>query len=110
MRWTLLALLGAVLLLAGIGGLAVELAHGSDIWRRASAGLGLLVPGAYCLWRGLSERVNGTPPATPIWPGVLLFCVLAGIGVVLYVLAPPLAVLFAIAVLPFGWLRWAGRV
>jgi hypothetical protein len=113
MRWTLLALLGAGLAAVGIVGLVHEIAHGSDIWRRHNLGIALLVPGGYCIWRGLSERVGGEESDGPIWPSVALFAVLIGIAVALYLIETPLAVLFAIVVLPFcfgsrvaGWLSW----
>jgi hypothetical protein len=103
MRWTLLALLGAALVAIGAVGLVLELAHGSDIWRRHNSGIALLVLGAYCIWKGLSERANGGGSDRPIWPSVVLLAVLAGIAVTLYAVTPPLAVLFAIVVLPFSF-------
>ncbi len=59
MRWTLWALLGVALMTIGVVDLSRELAHGSDIWRRHNLGLGLVIPGVYCLWRGLAERAGG---------------------------------------------------
>ena len=102
MRWTLLALLGAILIAAGIVGFVLELVHGNDIWSRHAWGFALIASGLYCVWHGLSEGASGSP-GKPIWPAVALFAILAGTAVVLYAIAPPAAVLFAIVVLPFPW-------
>jgi hypothetical protein len=106
MRWSLLALLGAVLTAIGAVGLVIELAHGSDIWRRGNWGIALLVAGGWCIWKGLSERASGGRTDSPIWPGVILFAAVSAIAVALYMFAPPLAVLFVIVILPFGWVSW----
>jgi hypothetical protein len=106
MRWILLALLGAVLTAIGALGLVLELAHGNDIWRLHNWGIALLVPGVWFVWKGLSERASGGRSNRPIWPGVILFAVLTAIAVALFAFAPPLAVLFLIIVLPFGWVSW----
>lgn len=103
MRWTLLALLGASLSALGIVGLVLELEHGSDIWRRHNSGIALIALGVYCIWKGLSERVNGGGGDRSIWPSVVLFAVLVGIAVALYTVTPALAILFAIVVLPFSF-------
>ena len=102
MRWILLALLGAVLTAAGVVGLVLELVHGNDIWSRHAWGFALLASGLYCLWQGLSEHASGGREK-PIWPAVALFAILAGTAAVLYAIAPPAAVLFAIVVVPFCW-------
>jgi len=39
MRWTLLAIFGAVLAAVGIAGLGFEIAHGNDIWRSGNGGI-----------------------------------------------------------------------
>jgi hypothetical protein len=101
MRWTLLALLGTALTAVGAVGLVLELAHGSDIWRRHNSGIGFLALGLYFIWIGLSEHVNGGGSGKAVWPPVVLYAVLMGIAVLLYVVTPPLAILFAIVVLPF---------
>jgi hypothetical protein len=106
MRWILLALFGAALTATGAVGLVHELAHGSDIWQRHNWGIALLVPGVWCVWKGLSKRASGGGTDRPIWPGAILLAVLTVIAVALYVFAPPLAVLFVIVVLPFGWAGW----
>jgi len=106
MRWILLALFGVALTAIGALGLVHELGHGSDIWRRDNWGIAPLVAGGWCVWKGLSERASGGGTDRPIWPGVILFAVLTAIAVALYAFAPPLAVLFVIIVLPFGWLSW----
>jgi hypothetical protein len=36
----------------------------------------------------------------------MLFALLTAIAVALYAFAPPLALLFVIVVLPFGWVSW----
>jgi hypothetical protein len=106
MRWILLALFGAVLAAIGAVGLVLELAPGSNIWRRGNWGIALLGPGVWCVWKGLSERASGGETDRPIWPGVILLAVLTAIAVALYAFAPPLAILFVIVVLPFGWASW----
>jgi hypothetical protein len=95
MRWTLLAIVGALLVGLGIVGLATELAHGSDIWRKGNGGIALLVVGGFCVWHGLAERERGAA-SKPLWPALIWLAVLVGIGLVLYALAPPLAFLYAI--------------
>jgi len=95
MRWTLLAILGAVLAAVGIVGLGLELAHGSDIWRKGNGGIAPLVVGGFCVWYALSERERGAPRRS-LWPALLWWAALIGIGAVLYVVAPPLAFLYAI--------------
>ncbi|HEV7528976.1 MAG TPA: hypothetical protein VGO29_08770 [Solirubrobacteraceae bacterium] len=97
MRWTLLAILGAVLAAVGIVGLGLEIAHGSDIWRRGNSGIALLVVGGYGVWYGLAERESGAR-SKPLWPTLIWLAILFAIGVVLYVLAPPLAFLYALLV------------
>jgi drug/metabolite transporter (DMT)-like permease len=105
-RWTLLAVFGAALAAVGVVVVSLELAHGENIWRRGP-GIGLIVGGGVCVWMALSQRESGTPTRDPIWPGLLSFGVLAAIAVALYLFAPrPLAILFLIIVLPFGWLSW----
>jgi hypothetical protein len=91
MRWTLLAIFGAVLAALGIVGLGVEISHGSDIWRKGS-GFAPLVIGGFCVWRGLTERERGVK-GKPLWLTILI-----AIGVVLYLVAPPLAFAYAIIV------------
>lgn len=97
MRWTLLAILGAVLAAVGIVGLGLEIAHGSDIWRKDSSGFALLVIGGFFVWHGLAERERGVR-SKPLWPTLAWLTILVAIGVVLYLLAPPLAFLYAILV------------
>lgn len=97
MRWTLLAIFGAVLAVVGIAGLGLEIAHGSDIWRRGNGGIAPLVIGGFCLWHALAGRESGTR-SKPLWPTLVWLMVLVAVGVVLYLLAPPLAFLYAILV------------
>jgi hypothetical protein len=97
MRWTLLAIFGAVLAALGIAGLGLEIAHGSDIWRKGNGGIALLVIGGFCVWHGMAERERGVRNK-PLWPTLLWLTILFAIGVVLYLLAPPLAFLYAIVV------------
>jgi len=97
MRWTLLAVLGAVLMAVGIAGFGIEIAHGSDIWRKGNGGIAPLVLGGLCVWHGLSERERGVRNK-PLWPTLVWLTILFAIGVVLYVLAPSLAFLYAIVV------------
>jgi hypothetical protein len=97
MRWTLLAIFGAVLVAVGIAGLGLEIAHGSDIWRKGNGGIAPLVIGGFCVWHGLAERGRGVRNK-PLWPMLLWLTILFAIGVVLYLLAPPLAFLYAIVV------------
>jgi hypothetical protein len=95
MRWTVLAIVGAALAGIGVVGLAQELGSGSDIWRKGNGGVALLVVGAFCVWHGLSGRVNGTR-GKPLWPTFIWLAALLAVGVGLYVLAPALALLYAI--------------
>ena len=88
---------------AGVVGFVLELVHGNDIWSRHAWGFALVAAGLYCGWRGLSERASGGGSGRPIWPAVALFVILAATAVILYAIAPPAAVLFAIVVLPFCW-------
>jgi hypothetical protein len=67
MRWTLLAIFGAVLAAVGIVGLGLEIAHGSDIWRKGNGGIAPLVFGGFCVWHGLAERERGVRNK-PLWP------------------------------------------
>jgi hypothetical protein len=97
MRWTLLAIFGAVLMAVGIAGLGIEIAHGSDIWRKGNGGIALLVIGGLCVWHGLAERERGLRNK-PLWPTLIWLTILLAIGVVLYLVAPPLAFLYAIVV------------
>ena len=97
MRWTLLAIFGAVLAAVGLVGLGLEVAHGSDIWRKGNGGIAPLVIGAFCVWRGLAERARGVRNK-PLWPTLVCLTILLAIGVVLYLLAPSLAFLYAIVV------------
>jgi hypothetical protein len=97
MRWMLLAILGAVLAAVGIVGLGLEIAHGSDIWRKGNGGVALLVIGGFCIWHGLAERERGAT-SKPLWPTLLWLTILLAIGVALYLLAPPLAFLYALLV------------
>jgi hypothetical protein len=97
MRWTVLAIFGAVLAAAGIVGLGLEIADGSDIWRKGNGGIAPLVIGGFCVWHGLGERERGARN-TPLRPTLVWLTILVAIGVVLYLLAPPLAFLYAIVV------------
>ncbi len=97
MRWTLLAIFGAVLAAVGIVGLGLEIADGSDIWRTGNGGIALLVGGGLCVWHGLAERGRGVR-SKPLWPTLVWLAILLAIGGVLYLLAPPLAFLYAILV------------
>lgn len=97
MRWTLLAVFGVVLAAGGIMDLGLEIAHGSDIWRKGNGGIAPLVVGGFCVWHGLAERESGARNK-PLWPMLLWLTALLAIGVVLYLLAPPLAFLYAIVV------------
>jgi hypothetical protein len=97
MRWTLLAVFGAVLAAVGMVGLGLEIAHGSDIWRRGNSGIAPLVIGGFCVWSGLAERERGVRNR-PLWPTLVWLTTIFAIGVVLYLLAPPLAFLYAIVV------------
>jgi hypothetical protein len=112
MRWILPALVGAVLAAFGAVGLAHELAHGDDIWRRHNLGIAPLAGGGVFVWSALSVRANGGGNR-PIWPSVILFAVLTAVTVALYLIAPPVAVLFLIVVAPFGLPSraesWIGR-
>ncbi len=95
MRWTLLAVFGAVLAALGIVGLGSELAGGADIWRKGNGGVALIVVGGFCVWHALAQRENGAK-GKPIWPALAWLSALVAVGVVLYLLAPPLAFLYAI--------------
>jgi hypothetical protein len=97
MRWTLLAILGTVLAAIGIAGLGLEIAHGSDIWRKGNGGIAPLVIGGFCVWHGLAERERGVENK-PLWPTLAWLSILFVIGAILYLLAPPLAFLYAIVV------------
>jgi hypothetical protein len=97
MRWTLLAIFGAVLAALGIVGLGLEIAHGNDIWRTGNGGIAPLVFGGFCVWTGLAKRERGVR-SKPLWPTLLWLTILLAIGVVLYLLAPPLAFLYAVLV------------
>jgi hypothetical protein len=97
MRWTLLAISGALLAAVGIVGLGLEVAHGSDIWRKGNGGIALIVVGGFCVWHGLGERARGARNK-PVRPTVAWLTILIAIGVVLYLLAPPLAFLYALLV------------
>jgi hypothetical protein len=112
MRWTLLALFGAALTIAGVAGLGLEIAHGNDIWRKGNGGIAPLVIGGFCVWHGLAERERAAKPK-PLWPALAWLAILLAIGVVLYLLAPPLALLYAIVVaiiVRFSMLAsWIGR-
>jgi len=112
MRWTLLVVFGAVLAAVGIAGLGLEIAHGSDIWRKGNAGIAPLVGGGFSVWYGLTERERGLRNK-PLWPILVWLTVLLAIGLVLYLLAPPLAFLYAIVVgiiIRFSLLAsWLGR-
>jgi hypothetical protein len=96
-RWTLLALFGAVLAAIGIADLGLEIAHANNIWRRDNGGIAPLVIGGFCVWHGLAERERGVRNK-PLWPTLVWLTVLFAIGVILYLLAPPLAFLYAIVV------------
>ena len=110
MRWALWVVLGVALAVVGVVGLGDEISHGRDVWARSDTGMACLVLGAMFVWGGLSERANGVDPESRIWPKLALLGVLAAIGLVLYLIMPGLAVLFAILVVPFGLSRWAPRV
>lgn len=97
MRWTLLAIFGAVLVAVGIAGLGLEIAHGSDIWRKGNGGIAPLVVGGFCVWQGLAGRENGVRNK-PLGPTLAWLAILFAIGLVLYLLAPPLAFLYAVVV------------
>jgi hypothetical protein len=97
MRWTLLAIFGAVLAVLGIVGLGHEIAHGGDIWRKGNSGIAPLVIGGFCVWYGLAQRERGAR-SKPLGPTLIWLTILVAIGVVLYLLAPPLAFLYAIVV------------
>jgi len=97
MRWILLAVFGAVLAAVGIAGLGLEIAHGSDIWRKGNGGIAPLVIGGFCVWHGLAERERGVTNK-PLWPALAWLAALFVIGVVLYLLAPPLAFAYAVVV------------
>jgi hypothetical protein len=97
MRLTLLAIFGAVLAAFGIVSLGLEIAHGSDIWRKGNDGITPLVIGGFCVWHGLAERERGVRNK-PLAPTLVWLTILLAIGVVLYLLAPPLAFLYAIVV------------
>lgn len=97
MRWTLLAIFGSVLAAIGIAGLGLEIAHGNDIWQIGNGGIAPLVIGGFCVWHGLAERERGVR-SKPLWPTLVWLTILVAIGVVLYLLAPPLAFLYAIVV------------
>jgi hypothetical protein len=97
MRWSLLVILGAVLAAVGIVGLGLEIAHGSDIWRKGNGGIALLVIGGFCVWHGLAERERGASNKA-LWPTLVWLTILFAIGGVLYLLAPALAFLYAIIV------------
>jgi hypothetical protein len=97
MRWTLLAIFGVVLVAVGIVGLGHEIAHGGDIWRKGNGGIAPLVIGGFCVWQGLAQRENGVKDK-PLWPALAWLTALLAIGVVLYLLAPPLAFLYAVVV------------
>jgi hypothetical protein len=56
-----------------------------------------LVIGGFCVWHGLAERESGVRNK-PLWPTLLWLTILFAIGVVLCLLAPPLAFLYAIIV------------
>lgn len=97
MRWTLLAIFGAVPATVGIVGLGLEVAHGSDVWRKGNGGIALIVVGGFCVWRGLAERARGARNK-PVWPTLAWLTILIAVGVVLFILAPPLAFLYALVV------------
>lgn len=93
-EWTLLAIFGAALAALGIVSLGLEIAHGNDIWRKGS-GFGPLVIGGFCIWRGLAGR-ESTAKDRPLGPTLVWLTVLLAVGVGLYLIAPPLAFLYAI--------------
>lgn len=97
MRWTLLAVFGAILAAVGVVGLAQEIARGSDIWRKDNGGIALIVVGGFCVWHGLAERESGVSDK-PLGPMLVWVAVLIVVGVLLYLVAPPLAFLYAILV------------
>ncbi len=97
MRWTLLAVFGAALAAAGIAGLGLEIAHGSDVWRKGNGGIAPLVIGGFCVWYGLAGRESGVR-SKPLWLTLIWLTILLAIGALLYLLAPPLAFLYAIVV------------
>lgn len=94
MRWTLLAIFGAVLVAGGMVMLGLEIAHGDDIWQMHS-GIGLVVLGGFCVWHGLAERQSAVENK-PLWPLIVSLTILLVIGLILYHLAPPLAFLYLI--------------
>lgn len=96
MRWTLLAIFGAVLVAVGVAGLGAEIAHGGDIWRKGNGGIAPLVIGGFCLWYGLAGE-SGVK-SKPLGPMLVWLAVLLAIGVLLYLVAPPLAFLYALLV------------
>jgi hypothetical protein len=96
-RWTLLAIFGAALAAVGIAGLGLEIAHGSDIWRKDNSGIAPLVIGGFCVWYGLAQRERGVR-SKPLGPTLVWLTILVAIGLILYLLAPPLAFLYAIVV------------
>ncbi len=97
MRWTLLAIFGVVLVAVGIVGLGAEITQGNDIWRRGNGGIALILAGGFCVWHGLAERERGARNK-PLGPTLIWLTILLAIGGVLYLLAPPLAFLYAIVV------------
>jgi hypothetical protein len=64
---------------------------------QGNGGIAPLVIGGFCVWHGLAERERGVRNK-PLWPTLLWLTILVAIGVVLYLLAPPLAFLYAIVV------------
>jgi hypothetical protein len=110
-RWTPLAIFGTVLATVGIAGLGLEIADGSDIWRRGNVGIAPLVIGGFCVWHGLAERERRAR-SKPLWPTLIWLTILFAIGVLLYVLAAPLAFLYAlVSGLSSGSLCWrAGSI
>jgi hypothetical protein len=97
MRWTLLAIFGAVLAALGIVGLGLEIAHGSNIWRKGNGGIAPLVTGGFCVWHGLAGREKGVR-SKPLGPTLIWLTILVAVGLVLYLVAPPLAFLYAVLV------------
>lgn len=81
----------------GIVGLGPEIAHGSDIWRKGNGGIAPLILGGLCVWRGLAGRARDERNK-PLWPTLIWLTLLLAIGAVLYLLAPPVAFLYAIVV------------
>jgi hypothetical protein len=79
---------------------------------KGNAGLAPVVVGGFCVWHGLTERERGLR-TKPLWPTLVWLTVLFAIGVFLYLLAPPLAFLYAIVVgiiIRFSLLAsWLGR-